>query len=792
MSMQELMDQLNDQQREAVLINEGSLLVFAGAGSGKTRVITTKIAYAIDQLGVKPYRILAVTFTNKACKEMQDRVVSMIGDAGQGVMIRTFHSFGVWLLRKYGHMVGLDQNFKIYDDEDSVNLLCQAFPNVDKTYLRKEYKKIALLKDAMKKPPIDDTELGKYFYAYKEALSRSKNVDFADMIIKSIELLEQNPSVKDEIQKRFSMILVDEYQDSNDAQALLLNNLVGPETFICAVGDDDQSIYRFRGADVKNILSFKRSFRRNHPKEIVLGMNYRCSEAILNVANDVISNNTDRAPKRLEASNKGGIKPKLIHVENGYDEADRVIALLKSYREKDINAFSNSAIIYRTNDQSRIFEDKLAINQIPYHLVGSVRFYDREEVRDCISLISLINNPNDSVAFQRMINKPPRKIGEKSIATILSIGLENESINGDMILASKIAIDEKAIKGPAVEGIKEFIKAFERCKESFGSKKNGDYLKEVANTFGLVNYYGKRDSIESKLNSRTDNISQLVNKLNEDEFCEGQDGLNSFLEIASLDSSSLGEEGQNQTGVTLITMHNTKGLEYVYVFLVGMENEIIPKVSSELASFDPDVKMELEEERRICYVAMTRAKRELNIFCASNRLRWGSTHTETPSVFLREINPSHIEEIDYTLKRYSSKQKFDFRGSSDYRTGYGNGFGNSYTSRFGSPGKYSSSYVNTSRTDDEVPASKPKVVGISKYNLKNLRQQNEAKQAPSKPAQVPGTVTYNVGDRIRSDFYGEGTISGKRTFAGREVLDVKFDSGRTGTFASDKVAFEKI
>ncbi|MBR5097913.1 MAG: hypothetical protein IK091_01630, partial [Spirochaetales bacterium] len=222
------------------------------------------------------------------------------------------------------------------------------------------------------------------------------------------------------------------------------------------------------------------------------------------------------------------------------------------------------------------------------------------------------------------------------------------------------------------------------------------------------------------------------------------------------------------------------------VFMVGMENEIFP------GRLDDRTMEDIEEERRICYVAMTRAKRELYMFCASSRLRWGNVQPETPSMFLKEINEDHIEEIDLRLKsRYGGQFRFDNR-SSDYRSGYGNGFGNSYTSRFGSPGKYSSSYVNTSRTDDEVPASKPKVVGISKYNLKNLRQHNEAKQAPSKPAQVPGTVTYNVGDRIRSDFYGEGTISGKRTFAGREVLDVKFDSGRTGTFASDKVAFEKI
>ena len=785
MSMQELMDQLNEQQREAVLINEGSLLVFAGAGSGKTRVITTKIAYAIDQLGVKPYHILAVTFTNKACREMQDRVVSMIGDAGQGVMIRTFHSFGVWLLRKYGQMIGLDPNFKIYDDEDSVNLLCQAFPDDNKKEIAGYYKKIAVLKDRMEKPNKLDDRLCRYYREYEQSLKRTGNVDFADMIIKSIELLENNPSVKDEIHRRFSMILVDEYQDSNKAQFLLLKQIVGPKTFICAVGDDDQSIYRFRGAEVKNILSFPKAF--SNTKKVVLGTNYRCTESILNVAKDVIDNNETRAEKALTAQKKGGQLPKVYYVDNGFDEAQQVINLLKKARETDSHAYEHSAILYRTNSQSKDFEDRLMINDIPYHLVGSLRFYDREEIRDCIAMISLMSNPRDSVSFQRMINKPARKIGDVSIERIIAIAATDESVGGDMILAGRKAVEQGLVRGAAVGGVTFFADAYDRCSKLFGEMENGKFLKEVLLQFGILDYYVRRDNDEKlKVNKRTENIEQLVNMLSLEQFSDGQEGINSFLELASLDASSLGEEeGKSDDGVTLITMHNTKGLEYDRVFMVGMENEIFP------GRLDDRTMEDIEEERRICYVAMTRAKRELYMFCASSRLRWGNVQPETPSMFLKEINEEHIEEIDLRLKaRYGGQFRFDNR-SSDYKSGYGNGFGNSFTSRFGSPGKYSSSYVNTTKSDDDVPA-KPKVVGISKYNLKNLREQAQAKQAAPKSAQVPGTVSYNVGDRIRSDFYGEGTISGKRTFAGREVLDVKFDNGRTGTFASDKVAFEKI
>ena len=789
MSMQELMDQLNEQQREAVLINEGSLLVFAGAGSGKTRVITTKIAYAIDQLKVKPYRILAVTFTNKACKEMQDRVVGMIGDEGRGVMIRTFHSFGVWLLRKYGQLVGLDPNFKIYDDEDSVNLLCQAFPDDNKKEIAGYYKKIAVLKDRMEKPGKIDERLYRYYHRYEESLKRTGNVDFADMIIKSIELLQNNPSVKEEIQKRFRMILVDEYQDSNKAQFLLLKELVGPDTFICAVGDDDQSIYRFRGAEVKNILGFPKAF--NNTRKVVLGKNYRCTESILNAAKDVIINNETRAEKSLTAEKTGGALPRIYYVDNGFDEAQQVIDLLKKAHQSDPRAYENSAILYRTNSQSKDFEDRLMINDIPYHLVGSLRFYDREEIRDCIAMISLMSNPRDSVSFQRMVNKPARKIGETTIERILEFALQDENLGGDMILASRKAVEQGIVRGVAVNGLLFFADAYDRCSRQFGEIENGRFLKQVLVEFGILDYYIRRDNEEKlKVNKRTENIEQLVNMLSLEQFSQGQEGINSFLELASLDASSLGEEeGRSQEGVTLITMHNTKGLEFERVYMVGMENEIFPGRLDERTTED------IEEERRICYVAMTRAKRELTMFCASSRLRWGNVQPETPSMFLKEIEEDHVEEIDLRLKsRFGGQFRFDNR-SSDYRSGYGNGFGNSFTSRFSSPGKYSSNYINTEKRDDDFRPQTPKTpvkTDLGKYNLKNLREQSAPKPAPAKTAQVPGTVKYGVGDRIRSDFYGEGTVTGKRNFAGREVLDVKFDSGRTGTFASEKVAFEKI
>ena len=784
MSMQELLDQLNPQQREAVEWDKQSLLVFAGAGSGKTRVITTKIAYAIERQGINPYNILAVTFTNKACKEMQDRVVKMIGEKGHRVMIKTFHSFGVWLLRRYGDRVGLDPNFKIYDDDDSVALLCQVASDDDnKKEVAAYYKKIAVLKDRMEKPNKQDEKLLKYYQKYERILDQTGNVDFADMIIKSIELLENNPDIKEMVHQRFKMVLVDEYQDSNKAQFLLLKHIIGKDTSICAVGDDDQSIYRFRGAEVKNILTFLDSFPPKTNK-IVLGRNYRCTESILNVANDIISNNKARTKKVLYADKHGGPLPKVYYVDNGIDEAMQVITLLKKAHEIDPETYNQSAILFRTNNQSKEFEDRLMINNIPYHIVGSLRFYDREEIRDCIAMISLMSNPRDTVAFQRMINKPARKIGDVSIEKLLSLAAEDQNLGGDVIAACRKAISQNLIRGGAVSGINFFIEAYDVCRQLFGTVENGKFLKEVLIQFGILDYYVSRDRMENlKEGKRTENIEQLVNMLSLEQFSDGQEGINNFLELASLDASSLGEdEGNSQKGVTLITMHNTKGLEFEHVYIVGMENEIIP------GHLDDITEEDIEEERRICYVAMTRAKKELCMFCASSRLRWGTMQSETPSMFLKEIDESHIDEIDLRLKsRFGGQFRFDNRGQGGYRSGYGNGFGNSYTSH-----RYSNSYVNTE--NGNTPSEGPKPSEASRFNVRNMAQKpilvKKADAAANAP--VTGTVKYEVGDRIRSEFYGEGTVTGKRTFGGRELLDVKFDTGRTGTFASDKVAFEKI
>ncbi len=776
--MKDFLEGLNAQQREAVMINDGSLLVFAGAGSGKTRVITTKIAYSIQNLGIKPWQILAVTFTNKACREMQDRVTDMIGDEAVGTVIKTFHSFGVWLLRKYWEEAGLSKNFKIYDEEDSAVLLQQCFPNENKKDLIGYCKKISILKDKMEKPDSRDDRLCKYYAAYQSKLRSTGNVDFADMITISIKLLRENSEIKDYIHNRFKVILVDEYQDSNKAQFLLLKELVGPATFVCVVGDDDQSIYRFRGAEVKNILSFPEVFPNT--KTVVLGRNYRCTKQILDAASDVICRNCSRAKKELVAEHSEGMIPQLYYVNSDIDEARKVAQIIK---EK--GNYGKTAVLYRTNAQSKAFEDQFMFFQIPYHLVGALRFYDREEIKDCIALISLIINPKDSVSFQRMINKPARSIGDVSVQKLLDISLETD---GDVIEASKKAVANLLVRGAAVSGVENFLSSYASSFAKFGDINNSELLKFIIQEFGLLDYYIKRDKEEHNVdNARVDNINQLVNMLSSEVFSDGIEGINNFLEYIALDPSSLANDSasgkKSDEGVTLITMHNTKGLEFDRVFVTGMEQEIFPGNSFETTLDD------LEEERRICYVAFTRARYELYILSANSRMKWGHVQYETPSQFIKEIKPNHIEEHDSRESR-TSYWAYSGKSASKY---------NKYESKYdGYTGNYKGNYdgVSVPKYPQQTASPyliRPKATLIkAQSGAKSIAEPVVSSVAGSGVGKPVNTVKFVVGDRIHSDAYGNGSVTNVRTLAGREVIDIKFDNGKQGSFASGKTTFTKI
>ncbi len=747
-----MLDALNEQQREAVLENNRPLLVLAGAGSGKTRVITTKIAYAVEKLGIPASKILAVTFTNKAASEMQQRVKEMLDGNAQAdeCTIRTFHSFGAWLLRRFGSEIGLASNFTIYDDDDSLSLLASCFPNYKKRDLDPVMRKISYAKDQGRRPTDnpDGLKVGGTFKemydAYERKLRSIGNVDFADLIGRSIELLQEKPAVLDWVHNRFSMILVDEYQDSNAAQFNLLKLLVGPACFICVVGDDDQSIYRFRGAEVRNILSFPELY--SGTRTIKLEQNYRSTKHILDVANSVIKNNKGRHAKKLWTANTKGAKPNLFYVQDEQDEAMRVSNILLSDKK-----FNESAILYRTNAQSVAFETMFKRLSIPYKVVGALQFYDREEVKDALALLFLLTNEKDEVNFKRMINKPARGIGPGALDSILSFAPQTD---GSLFAMLRLAIEGNVLSAKAKAGASQFLKMFEHAKTLLGEGELVDCANFLIREAGLVDYYEELDSQNST--GKVGNLEALVNALSSYE--SSLDGLLQFLEQLSLDPTTLGrEDPRDKEGVTLITMHNTKGLEFDRVFVAGLEEELFPGRAGES---DDDI----EEERRIFYVAVTRARKELYLLCARARKIWGRTSFHHPSRFLKEIDSSlvHVQGFNPGIQHAGGYQGLSSLGEKrrEHQSG------GATPSGWGSDGK--------------VLIRKGFGDNAKTFTMKTVH------------TEADGGPLFPVGQRVYSDSYGEGEVVTVRMNGDREVIEVRFSGGRKATFISKFAQLEKI
>ena len=586
---------LNEEQREAVLDFDHNLLILACAGSGKTRTITSKIAYAIENGIYKPYQILAVTFTNRAAAEMKGRVETLLPSTDlSGLEMRTFHSFGAYLLRRYGTLVGLSKDFCIYDDSDSLSLL-DTVSTLDKHSLREVVKAISKAKDKGLTPDspgldklLPDYDFPTLFRKYEEALAASGNADFADLITKPTELLDKHPDVAEAVRNRFRMVLVDEYQDSNRMQFEFLRDLVSPETRLVVVGDDDQSIYSFRGADIGNILTFASNFE--NVREIKLEKNYRSTSQILCAAGALIAHNKERHKKELvSAEHIEGQKPAVMFSMTGKAEAERIANLIYNLGDYD-----NTAVLYRTNAQSQSFEQAFTDRRIPYKVVGALRFYEREEVKDALSILRLLMNHRDTVSFRRIINKPPRGLGSAKLEKIESYGPDLHDSLVEFVSSTSWTVIGYALV---------FLTACDNAEERIGLDEN-----------------------------LGENLGQLVSVLSE--AGSGRDALSQFLEKLTLDSTTLGDhDPRDQEGVTLMTMHNTKGLEFDRVFVVGMEDEIIPGRSAES-------ERQIEEERRIFYVAMTRARKSLYLSFAANRSMWGRTEYHIPSRFLGEIPQS--------------------------------------------------------------------------------------------------------------------------------------------------------
>lgn len=755
-NLQAWIEKLNKDQRDAVLENSHPLLVLAGAGSGKTRVITTKIAYCIQELNINPWNILAVTFTNKAAKEMKDRVIEMLPFYNPNDFnIRTFHSFGVWLLRRFTSEANLAPSFTIYDDNDSLSLLKSIFPNMQKNELSGIMKKISRAKD-MGLTDQDNLDLvssdpffKRAFVEYEKALRKVGNVDFADLISIPNRLLNTNTDVLNFVRRRFKVILVDEYQDSNIAQFNLLNSLVGDDTFICVVGDDDQSIYRFRGAEVKNILSFPQIFPNS--KTITLNENYRSTVSILDVASSVIKHNKARHNKKLFTNNFVGEKPTIYYVSDENEEAITVINLIK--RAKN---YKNSAILYRTNAQSQTFETLLNRYAIPYKIIGALKFYDREEVKDALALMQLFLNTKDIVNFKRMINKPSRGIGRTSVEKIETLLGETD---GDVFDAINLACSKKLLSVKCCNSAKEFI---DHMKTAYTMIENGELslgVQKLLANVGLIDYYKKQDI--SNHTFKVDNLESLINAL--ESYKQNLDGLKDFLEEVCLDRTKLGnnQNEEEEQGVVLITMHNTKGLEFDDVYVVGMEEGLFP--SSMSIDEDPNV----EEERRLFYVSSTRAKNRLSFFSASSRRIWGRVDfNRTPSRFLDEIDENLVNVVGKKPHKFDTE--LDIFG--DSALSYKRKINKSRSS------SWESSTPDVSNLIHQGFSSSPK-----KFKFEKETQPQESEKS-----------LFEVGDRVFNEEKGKGWVISCTNKNNREIISVKYDNGKEAKYISKYAKLEKI
>ena len=651
MPMTDLLNQLNPVQREAVLHTGSPLLILAGAGSGKTRVITVKIAYLIREAGVDPESILAVTFTNKAAAEMRSRAVQM-APAAERVMIRTFHSFGAWLLRRNHEAARLARTYAIYDDDDVVSLLRTLRPDDQRSYLTRFARLISRAKDYGLSPTDDlslltnDPDAVELYARYERRMGEIGNVDFGDLILKPVRLLDGDSVIRSRVQQRYRYILVDEYQDSNVAQYEFLKRLAGPETYVCVVGDDDQSIYRFRGAEVRNILTFAESFPGT--TTIRLEQNYRSTTPILSLATAVVSRNERRLGKELWTDREGGAVPVLALLRDQDQEVEFCRRLIQeSPRE--------TAILYRTNAQSRLFESVFTRVGIPYRIVGTIRFYEREEVKDALALMRLISNPRDEVAFRRVVNKPARGLGQRSIERIVD---RFASADGDVLRAAELAMDEMSAK--AAKALRAFVGTVRTAASELGTGVLSEVIERVLHEVGLWEHHASGgDPVVAQ--SKIENLEELANAASL--YPSSDDGLAEFLEAVELDQSRE-QSDDPSVQVTLITMHNTKGLEFDRVIVTGLEEGLFPRGDDEA---------EIEEERRLFYVAVTRARDELFMTSCSYRRIHGRTEGVIPSRFLGEI-PRELLDTDAELAIGGQSEDNDYpAGTYVYHDDYGTG-----------------------------------------------------------------------------------------------------------------------
>ena len=677
-------DTLNEPQREAVYYTEGPLLILAGAGSGKTRVLTHRIAYLIEEKGVNPWNILAITFTNKAAGEMRERVDRLVGFGSESIWVSTFHSMCVRILRRHISLLGYDTNFTIYDADDQKTLMkdvCKLLQIDTKIYKERALlAAVAHAKNELVTPEefrlnaggdFSQRKIAEVYEEYEKQLKANNALDFDDLLIKTVQLFQTQADVLEYYQERFRYIMVDEYQDTNTVQFELVRLLASKYRNLCVVGDDDQSIYKFRGANIKNILNFEQYFE--DAKVIKLEQNYRSTSNILNAANAVIRNNAGRKDKTLWTDNGEGEKIQFRQFDSAYDEAEYIVDdIRKRVREQEYS-YHDNVILYRTNAQSRLFEEKFVTANIPYKIVGGINFYARREIKDLLAYLKTVDNGKDDLAVRRIVNVPKRGIGLTSINRVQDYAAAYNIGFYDALRA----VDLIPNIGRGASKLESFVALIEHFKTDAEDMSISDLLKEIIEETGYIESLQAEDMVEAE--TRIENIDELLSKVAAyEEDCEDRNepaSLSGFLEEVALvaDIDSLDEDTDY---VVLMTLHSAKGLEFPNVYLAGMEDGLFPSYMT-ITSDDPE---EVEEERRLCYVGITRAEKELTLTCARRRMIRGETQYNKMSRFLKEIPMELLstgaaftkekEETEVKVSAYmQAKQAFKakpFGGSAPY------------------------------------------------------------------------------------------------------------------------------
>ena len=752
-----LLDALNEPQRQAVMATDGPLLILAGAGSGKTRVLTHRTAYLIEECGVNPYNIMAITFTNKAAGEMRERIDQMVGYGSESIWVCTFHSTCVRILRRYIDRLGFGTNFTIYDSDDQKTLMkdiCKRLEIDTKMYKEKMFlSAISSAKDELIDPIEFETRAaGDYvkrkqaqvYREYQQALKQNNALDFDDLIMKTVELFKLDKEVLASYQDRFRYIMVDEYQDTNTAQFELIRLLALKYQNLCVVGDDDQSIYKFRGANIYNILNFEHHFP--DATVIKLEQNYRSTQNILDAANAVIANNQGRKEKRLWTDNGAGDKITFEQLDTAAEEADFVARDIARRVRKGEYQYKDCAILYRTNAQSRLFEERFITANIPYKIFGGVNFYARKEVKDLLAYLKTIDNGQDDLAVRRIINIPKRGIGAASINKVALYAQEQEISFYDALCVA----EQVPGLGKAAAKIRPFVLFIQSMKAKAKLLSVADLLQEVIETTGYVRELEAEGTDEAE--ERIENIDELISKAVD--YAEGEEAptLNGFLEnvalVADIDSFD-----ENSDYVVLMTLHSAKGLEFPNVYLAGLEDGLFP---SYMSITSDNSQAEIEEERRLAYVGITRAKKNLTITSARVRMVRGQTQYGKVSRFVREIPPELLSGKIYEPKTKQEpieqstfqKARKAFRTVPSYGgSGYGKEVGEGYGSTFRSS-----------------KATKPVYTKVE-----NQRDFGSA----------GGALSYQVGDRVRHIKFGDGEVMA--IVSGGRDYEVTVDFDKVGT-----------